>query len=189
MPRIRQAALIASTIVGSWLGMQAVHETGHVLGVWLTGGTVAKVVLHPLTISRTDVEDNPHPLAVVWAGPLIGVVAPALLWRAAALAQLQFAFVLRFFAGFCLIANGAYIGAGSISGIGDCGQMLEHGSSVWQLWLFGILTAPAGLWLWHGLGPCFGLGSAKGEVSAPATYAAVTACLALLAIAVLVDGH
>jgi hypothetical protein len=48
----------------SWLLMQAVHESGHVLGARLGGGTVAQVVLHPLTISRTDLAANPHPLLV-----------------------------------------------------------------------------------------------------------------------------
>jgi predicted Zn-dependent protease len=46
--------LIGSTVVGSWLGMQAVHELGHVLGAWWTDGDVSRVVLHPLSISRTD---------------------------------------------------------------------------------------------------------------------------------------
>ena len=60
-------------------GMQAVHEAGHVFGAWATGGRVARVVLHPLTISRTDLEHNPYPLAVVWAGPVFGVVVPVVL--------------------------------------------------------------------------------------------------------------
>src|SRR5947209_16580674 len=101
--------------------MQAVHESGHVLGAWLTGGRVARVVLHPLTISRTDLVSNPNPLAVVWAGPVVGAVAPLGLWGLAAAARLTAAFVLRFFAGFCLLANGLYIGVGSLDRIGDCG--------------------------------------------------------------------
>src|SRR5438105_1787209 len=102
--------------------MQAVHESGHVFGAWLTGGRVARVVLHPLTISRTDVADNPHPLVVVWAGPIFGVVVPLLLWGAAAASRLPGAFLLRFFAGFCLLANGLYIGVGSFDRVGDCGE-------------------------------------------------------------------
>jgi hypothetical protein len=74
------------------------------------------------------------------------------------LARLSFAFVLRFFAGFCLVANGLYIGLGSFGRVGDCGEMLRHGSPPWHLWLFGAITVPAGFWLWHGLGPAFGLG-------------------------------
>src|SRR5262245_57164104 len=106
MKRLHQVVLIGSTVLGSWLGMQAVHESGHVLGAWWTGGRVAQVVLQPLTISRTDLADNPCPLVVVWAGPVVGVVVPLLLWGLAAAAGLPGAFVLRFFAGFCLLANG-----------------------------------------------------------------------------------
>src|SRR5436190_23321694 len=113
MHRVRPIALIIATLAGSWLAMQAVHELGHVLGAWLTGGRVARVVLHPLTISRTDLADNPKPLVVVWAGPLVGVALPTLLWAAAAAARRPGAFVLRFFAGFCLLTNGLYIGLGS----------------------------------------------------------------------------
>ena len=74
--RLHQFVLIVSVLIGSWLGMQAVHETGHALAGWLTGGRVARVVLWPLSISRTDLAENPHPLAVVWAGPMFGVVTP-----------------------------------------------------------------------------------------------------------------
>src|SRR5437879_2266857 len=118
--RLHQIVLILSTVLGSWLGMQAVHEFGHVLGAWLTGGRVARVVLHPFTISRTDLADNPKPLVVVWAGPVVGVAIPVLLWAAAAAARRPGAFVLRFFAGFCLLANGLYIGVGSFNRVGDC---------------------------------------------------------------------
>ena len=86
--------------------MQAVHELGHVLGTEITGGRVACVVLHPLTISRTDVAENPHPLLVVWAGPLCGVLLPLLLWASVAKLMPQTAFLARFFTGFCLLANG-----------------------------------------------------------------------------------
>jgi hypothetical protein len=189
MKRLRQAMLIGSTVLGSWLGMQAVHESGHALGAWLTGGRVARVVLHPLTLSRTDLGHNPRPLFVAWAGPVFGSLLPLLLWGVAAGLRLPGAFVLRFFAGFCLVANGVYIAGGSFDRIGDCGEMLRHGSAAWQLWLFGALTAPAGLWLWHNQGPHFGLGSARGRVGAGAAYATLGLFLGLLALALLVAGE
>ena len=135
--------------------MQAVHETGHVLGAWLTGGRVERVILHPFTISRTDLSENPDPLLVTWAGPLFGVAAPILAWALAALLRMPGAFVLRFFAGFCLLTNGLYIGVGSFGGIGDCGELLRNGAPIWQLWLFG------GLWLRRGCG----CGTNKGRIS------------------------
>ena len=149
--RLRAAIAFACAVVASWYAMQVVHELGHVLAAWLTGGTVQRVVLHPLEISRTDVAPNPRPLFVAWAGPLVGVALPLI---AAALARAAFPSWRRyvdFFAGFCLIANGAYIGVGSIEGVGDAGDMLRHGSPPWLLAMFGILCIAGGLWIWHGL--------------------------------------
>ena len=82
--RLPQVLLIVTFIGFSWLGMQVVHETGHVLVARLTGGEVIKVALHPLIVSRTDLGQNPHPLAVVWAGPLIGSGLPLLVFALAA---------------------------------------------------------------------------------------------------------
>jgi hypothetical protein len=189
MRRVHQLILIGSCALGSWLGMQAVHELGHVVGARLTGGSVARVVLFPLTISRTDVTYNPSPLVVVWAGPIVGVLVPLLVWRVAIKARLPDAFVPRFFAGFCLVANGLYISVGSFAGIGDCGEMLRQGSSPWQLWLFGVVTVPFGLWLWHGQGEHFGLGKAKGRVSRAAAYRSLAAFAALLVLGFVVGGE
>lgn len=184
MIRLHQTLLIVATLLGSWLGMQAIHESGHILGAWVTGGRVDHVVLHPLTISRTELSENPKPHFVVWAGPLCGIAAPLAFWALATLLWPTGAFVLRFFAGFCLLANGLYIGAGSFDRVGDCGEMLRHGSSLWHLWLFGVATAPAGLWLWHGQGTHFGFGGAKGNVSRRVTYIVVAVCLALAIVGV-----
>jgi hypothetical protein len=180
--------LIGSVILGSWLGMQAVHESGHALGALLTGGRVARMVLNPWALSRTDFSENPHPLFVVWAGPIFGVLLPLLIWIIAAGLRIPGAFILRFFAGFCLIANGCYIAAGSLAGIGDSGVMLRHGSAMWQLWLFGVLTAPAGLWLWHGQSAHFGLGAQAKEISPGVAYTSLVICLGLLGVALEVGG-
>ena len=189
MSRLPQLVLIVSTLLGSWLGMQAVHELGHVLGAWLTGGHVERVVLYPLTISRTDVAPNPQPLVVVWSGPIVGATLPLLLWGLAAVTRLPGAFLLRFFSGFCLLANGLYIAVGSFERIGDSGEMLRNGSQPWQLWLFGAITAPAGLWLWHGQGPHFGLGPAKGHVIPRVAYASFVVFVVLLAFGFVVGGE
>lgn len=162
--------LIATFLPFCWLAMMAVHEFGHVVAAWSSGGTVTHVVLHPLAISRTDVEPNPHPLVVVWSGPLVGVAAPLVIWAAAAAARVRLAFMTRFFAGFCLIANGAYIGGGSFAGVGDAGVMGRYGTPIWALWLFGLVAVPLGLFLWHRLGPSFGFGESRGRVDRAAVY-------------------
>jgi hypothetical protein len=187
--RFRQVVLIVSIVLASWLGMQAVHEFGHVGGAWLTGGQVARVVLDPLTISRTDLADNPRPLLVVWAGPVLGCLLPLAAWGLVAVLQWSWAYLLRFVAGFCLVANGAYIGAGSFGGLGDAGVMLRYGSPAWSLWAFGALTVPAGLLLWHRQGPYFGLGEAGGKVSPAAAYGCLAVLLALIVFGLVVDGE
>jgi Peptidase M50B-like len=181
--RLDQVILIGSGLPLSWLVMMAVHESGHVVGAYLTGGTVAKVILHPLTISRTDLSDNPHPLLVAWAGPILGTVLPLVVFALAALARLPGAFLFRFFAGFCLIANGVYIGVGSFEGIGDAGDLLRHGSRIWLLWAFGGVTIPPGLFCWHNQGRHFGMGQADGKVS----RGAALTCLALLILVLTVE--
>jgi hypothetical protein len=178
MQRVRQMVLIVSVMLLSWLLMQAVHEFGHAVGAWATGGRVTKVVLHPLAISRTAVQPNPQPLVVVWAGPVLGSLLPLAIWFAVWFAMRPSKSTvenfLGFFAGFCLIANGAYIALGSGERIGDCGEMLRHGSPRWTLWLFGAVAIPAGLWLWH-------------RVESKATQRSTIVLLALLIAVVLVE--
>ena len=165
MSRLDQAVLIVSACALSWLLMSAVHELGHVLGAVSTGGRVERVVLDPLAISRTDVRPNPHPLLVAWSGPIVGVALPLAALATCPRGRRVLRVLISFFAGVCLIANGLYLGVGSFFRIGDAGDLLRHGAAAWQLWLFGAVTVPLGLWLWNGTGPTFGFGIARGHVS------------------------
>jgi hypothetical protein len=181
MSRRWQVLLIASLLPLCWLWMMAVHEFGHVAALYLTGGTVARVVLNPLTISRTDPGRDPAPTIVVWAGPCVGAALPlaaAVVARAIPFAR---AYLFRFFAGFCLIANGCYIGAGAVDAVGDARELLRLGMPRWLLGLFGIVTVPLGLYLWHGQGKYFARENAR-----PATAAVLFALLLLTAVAELI---
>src|SRR5262249_53727266 len=113
MNQLFQAMLIVFSVAFSWLAMMIVHEFGHVLHAWFSGGTVSRVFLHPLTFSRTELSDNPHPLFVAWGGALWGCIIPLLLLALGWLVKWWYSYLLAFFAGFCLIANGSYMGAGS----------------------------------------------------------------------------
>ena len=151
MQRIQQLVFAVSLVALCWFGMMALHELGHVMGAVVTGGTVRRVVLHPLTISRTDVDPNPAPGIVVWMGPILGSVLPL------GLLALRFGSpilrnVVRFFTGFCLIANGAYIGVGWFDRIGDCGEMIQVGTPIWLMVAFGAVATASGLVIWHRLG-------------------------------------
>jgi hypothetical protein len=183
--RIWQALLIVFLIGFSWLAMMAVHELGHVLNAKLSGGTVERVVLHPLAISRTDVSPNPHPQFVAWGGAIWGTFLPLLLIAVVRFTTRTYTYLVAFFAGFCCLANGLYLAAGSFAGVGDAGDLLRHGAARWQLWLFGVPLSMLGLWLWNGLGPHFGFGPAKGKVDSRVAIGlglalAITVLLAIL---------
>lgn len=178
----------------SWLGMMATHEFGHVAAAKLTGGSVVRVVLHPATISRTDVSPNPSPLVVASAGPVLGCLIPALLilavrWlttvsareatvqqrvskgelpanepadqsQSAARATCDIRHshhsmrisLLQFFAGFCCLTNGAYLGVGVFDRVGDADEILKAGTPPWMLILFGLIASLSGMATWHRLG-------------------------------------
>jgi hypothetical protein len=74
------------------------------------------------------------------------------------------------------------LGVGSFGGIGDAGDILRLGSPLWTLWLFGVATAPAGLWLWNDLGPKFGLGPNADEISGRLVLGVLAALLATCGI-------
>jgi hypothetical protein len=170
MQRFHQILFIASLVALSWFAMMVVHELGHIIGAIVTGGCVERVVLHPLTISRTDVSPNPNPAVVVWLGPILGCLIPFMASLAIPRRFMMARNVAVFFAGFCLIANGAYISVGSLDRVGDCGEMLRTGSPLWVLIAFGVVTIGLGLFLWHRLG------SLKQFVSNPLVITPRLAC-------------
>ena len=177
MPRLHQWLLIGSFLPLCWLGMMAVHEFGHVAAGWASGGEVTKVVVHPLSISRTDLGRNPRPLLVAWAGPIVGVVLPLAAWQAWRLVGFANEFLWRFFAGFCAIANGCYLGVGAFTRIGDAGDLVRLGAPPWLLVVFGAIAAPLGLAAWHGLGGEFGIGSPRGLTNPRSAYWSLALCL------------
>lgn len=179
MNRTVQVIFIASTVCLSWLAMMAVHELGHVLHAWLSGGVVTEVTVPLFGFSRTDLADNPSPLFVAWGGPVWGTLIPLAALALAKALRARFWFVVQFFAGFCLIANGAYLGAGSFIRAGDAGDLIRYGSPHWLLVVFGVVSAPLGLYLWNGLGKHFGLGIACGKVD----YATAGGVLIILVVA------
>ncbi len=59
---------------------------------------------------------------------------------------------MLFFTGFCLIANGSYIGAGWAMHSGDARELVEFGAPRSVLIAFGVVTVIPGLIIWHRLG-------------------------------------
>jgi hypothetical protein len=161
--------LILGTFVGSWLWMQALHELGHVLTALAAGGAIVRVDLPVLGFSRTDVSPNPQPLLTAWGGPVLGAVLPLMLWALLAGLRVRAVYLSRFFAGFCLVANGVYLLIGAFDPGGDPGDILRFGSPAWHLITFGSITLPLGFILWHREGRNFGLG--KDALPVPPSHA------------------
>ena len=180
--RLASALLIALTCLFCWLAMMIVHECGHVLHAWMSGGGVVKVVLHPLSISRTDVEPNPHPHFVAWGGAIWGCGLPAVLVPIVRRLRLPFDYLYAFLAGFCLIANGVYLGAGAVFPAGDARDLLRLGTPWWLLLGFGIAATVAGLRLWNGLSPHFGIGKSSEAVDRRATRCMAIACALIIVL-------
>jgi hypothetical protein len=145
----------------SWLSMMGLHEFGHVLHAWLSGGHVSSVHFGLFEFSETELSSDPHLQFVAWGGPIWGCLIPLIVYGLVVkLRVLRLERLCCFFAGFCLIANGGYIGIGWIDGVGDAGTLLRHGASPWALALSGLAAMAGGLYLWHRLGPGFGLAPA-----------------------------
>lgn len=176
--------LIVSVLGFSWLGMMAVHELGHVLAAWSSDGKVSQVYLPPLGFSHTRLEANPCPLWVAWGGPVLGCIIPFVPLGLVRLFAKEYTYLPRFFAGFCLIANGAYLAGGAVYGgndLDDGSVILNNGGAIWQLLLFSTITIPTGLWMLNGLGKYFGLGNEQspGEVD---RKAAIGTAIALMIV-------
>jgi hypothetical protein len=184
MNRCFQAMLIFSTLCLSWLLMMAVHELGHVLSGWLSGARLPHVDLPIVGFSRTDFAANPHPVWVAWGGALWGSALPLAVFTVWRLATRRHVALPAWFAGFCLVANGAYLFGGALlaGGADDAGDILQHGGVRWPLLAFGAIALPAGLLLWNGLGPYFGLGPSRGRVDRRVAVA-VAAALAAVVVA------
>lgn len=181
MNRLYQCILIGSSVLLSWLGLMAFHELGHCLAAWLTGGTIVRLVLHPLAISRTCVWPNPHPLIVVWAGPVIGVLLPLIMSGVSAMGRLRTRYLFRFFAGFCCVLNGVYIAEDTLFMAGDSGDLIRHGVPQMMPIVAGLAALALGLHLWNGLGPNFGLAGTGGVVNRADAAGTLFALLAVMA--------
>ncbi|PQO44742.1 hypothetical protein [Blastopirellula marina] len=175
-----------AVIVNCWLWMQIIHELGHVAATYFLGDQVDFVYLVPWDISRTDFHAPQHELPIIWAGPIFGAIVPSLIWLVARLYRSRQEPLFAFFAGFCLIANGAYLGAAIFLPVGDAAEILKLGGAVWQLALFAAVCLPLGFWLWNGRGGYFGLGENAQTVTRPGAAIAVAVLAATLLIEIVV---
>jgi len=117
------------------LAMMLVHELGHVLAAWLTGGRIVYANLYPGQLPSTLVQPNPHPSIVLWAGLLGGWVLPIIVFL---LSPGVFRRGAGCWAAFCLLAGGVYLAAGGGERLTDTGALLAEG------WSHALLIATGG---------------------------------------------
>ena len=150
---MRRAIILAPVaLYAAWLGMMAVHEAGHVLHARVSGGVVEGVHVPLLGFSQTFYIANPRPHFVAWGGPVWGCVIPLMALAVLTRGPRLLRRAAQGFAGFCLVANGAYLGVGWVDRAGDAGDLRAHGTPVWVMIAFGVSAVGAGLFLWHLLG-------------------------------------
>lgn len=140
-------------IILSWYGMMAVHEAGHCLGALIAGAKIEAVKIPIADFSRTDFSGGRNTLLVIAAGPLLGAILPMTLLLILRAVKDRIKNAIMFFVGFCLLANGTYIGLGAFLRAGDCRQLIQQGVPIWQLIVFGLVSSGAGLFIWHCMGP------------------------------------
>jgi len=85
---------------------------------------------------------NPHPLPVVWCGAISGCLFPV--WLTVRQFAEEFSHLVQFFAEFCCVSTGAYLGVGSLESIGDAGDLIKYQCMIGYLWFFGIAMILAG---------------------------------------------
>lgn len=101
---------LVGLLILSWCVMVLTHESGHLIGGWLGGGTLRHADLRPWALPHSRFDPDPNALLTLWAGPVLGVVFPL---AVAAVANSRW---IGFVANFCLLANGTYLAVAWVSG-------------------------------------------------------------------------
>jgi hypothetical protein len=162
--------------------MLLVHEFGHAAAAVLTGADIVKITVYPFTFSKTLVNSNYYPTFVISAGPAVGAFLPLLIFFIAKSLRSPGLYLFRFFAGFSLIVNGAYLAFGPLKDYTDAAAIARAGCPPHILTLIGILIFIPGALMIRGLGSYFGLGPSKGNVSKAAAVTSAALLVVTLAL-------
>ncbi len=131
-----------------WYSMMATHELGHVLAGWLSSHEISEFSFPLIGFSETSMNVYPRPAWVVWSGFASGVLSPLVVWLLTKRFKPEMARACQFVLGFCLLANGGYLGFGWIDRVGDIDELLIHGTPVWLLMIIGVALILWGRWCW-----------------------------------------
>jgi len=126
----------ALLLIVSWCVMTFTHESGHLLGGWICGGTLKNADLLPWHLPFSIFDPDPRPLITLWCGPVLGVVVPL---AAALLVRQNW---MWFIAHFCILANGTYLSVAWVSGESylDTPKLLKHGAYPATIAIYCALT-------------------------------------------------
>lgn len=133
---IRRVLLLSGAFSFAYPLSTFLHEAGHVVAAWVTGGVVREFVIHPFSSSYVEIEPDPAPLATHAAGVLLG---PALALLAALLcprrAPSPVSLLVGLTAACAFAASGIYVVVGTVLDKGDPATLMHLG---WPAtWLVG----------------------------------------------------
>jgi hypothetical protein len=127
-------------LVLAWSVMVMTHELGHIVSGCCLGATLVDFDIRPWGLPYNVFSSDPHPLLILWGGPVLGVLTPlavAMFFRTPA---------IWFVADFCLLANGIYLAIAWIAGDShlDTTRILKHGGSPVLVAMFCLISVGAG---------------------------------------------
>ena len=124
--RLYQILLIGTFLPLCWLPTKAVHELGHVACCLATGSAIPKVVLNPLTFSRTDSSGQCiRPCSSYGRARLSVSACPCCSWRSPRSPLRNGRAFSKFFAVLVWSPTVDTVGAGSLGRVGDAGDMIR----------------------------------------------------------------
>ena len=167
MLELKKSLVLLGAFSFGYNAAHAIHELGHALAMWATGGSVTRLMLHPFSWSQISYGAPPTcPLLIAWAGVVFASSCGLLLlvvirpWRGAWTVPLAIT-------GLCtLVVNGLYLTVDSLflAG-GDATQLILHGTPRPFVILTGVGLTALGLAVGHLLLPRIGLTATDGVVS------------------------
>lgn len=111
-----------------WIALLVLHEAGHMLHAWLSGGIVNELHIPVFGFSHTNLSSNPSPRFVAWGGAIWGTALPAGVAIMSWLRSWRGNRFMAAFAGLCALANGMYLASAAVTPIGDAEDLVRLGT-------------------------------------------------------------